>query len=161
MKFLFLLSILFLIACNDSSDSLTAAPDSVEREDTTIVKAPEVDSTADMLRSSTVNNEAWEKKKKAGISWLGIGTEPFWSIERKKDSIIFHMSDWEKPVVLKANRTINSKDSVVYSGRDHTEYLETRIVPGECSDGMSDRKYDYAVTVIHNGHTYKGCAVIF
>jgi uncharacterized membrane protein len=161
MKIFLLLLILFIAGCNESSDSAPALPDTVEKDKTTVIKTPEVDTTADMLDHSLINNKAWEQKKANGISWLGIGTEPFWSVERKKDSIIFQLSEWERPVVVKAKRTINSKDSVVYTAGEPSQKLQTTIIPGTCSDGMSDRKYDYAVKVTYNGQTYKGCAVIF
>jgi uncharacterized membrane protein len=166
MKILSLLSILFLIACNESSEtaSTTSSDTSVTRveQEETVTKEPAVDTTADMLNPSVVDNKAWERKKENGIAWLGIGTEPFWSVERKNDTLIFQMADWDKKVLkVKANRAANSKDSVVYIGQNPEHKLQVSLLPGECSDGMSDRKYDYAVKVVHNGNIYKGCAVIF
>lgn len=162
MKFLSILCIAYLlVACNETADPTTALPNTVEKKDSPVNKTPAPDTRADLLNPSVINNQAWEKKKTNGIAWLGIGTEPFWSVERKIDSIIFQLSDWEKPVALKAIRTMNSKDSVVYVSELPSQKLRTVIIPDECSDGMSDRKYDYSVTVIYNGSIYKGCAVIF
>jgi uncharacterized membrane protein len=153
-----------LAACNERSDTTT-----LSKTDTTgtsvdtltaVTKTPQDTKTEDMLKPSAIDNKAWEMKKANGIAWLGIGTEPFWSIERKNDSLIFQLSDWEKPVILKALRTSNSKDSVVYVSESLSQKLRTTIIPGECSDGMSDRKYDYSIKVVYNAAAYKGCAVI-
>jgi uncharacterized membrane protein len=162
MKRFFVFVLILLLACNTASENkpvITA--DSPIKDGTTIIQKPVVDTTADMLKPSVINNKAWERKKAGGVSWLGIGTEPFWSVERKKDSVIFHLADWVNPIALKATRTINTKDSVVYIGEGPSQKLQTSIIYGECSDGMSDRKYDYSVRVVYNGETYKGCAVIF
>jgi uncharacterized membrane protein len=171
MKLFPLLSILLLLACNDNvettsvttTDTTTTTDTAATKVEplTPITKTPEVSTTEDMLNPSVIDNKAWELKKKNGIAWLGIGTEPFWSVERKKDSLIFNMSEWNKPVIVKATRSINSKDSVVYVAEAPSQKLRTIIIPGQCSDGMSDRKYEYSVKVIYNGETYKGCAVIF
>ena len=177
MKILLVFSILFLIACNDSSETATTTTTdtSTTTTDTTIVpveqdgtavKTPAVDTTSDMLNPSVVNNKAWERKKHAGVSWLGIGTEPFWSIERKNDTLVFQLAEWsdnKKALNLKARRLVNSKDSVVYysEGVSGEHKIRVTLIPTECSDGMSDRKYDYSVKVIYNSEIYKGCAVIF
>ena len=36
--------------------------------------------------------------------------------------------------------------------------LVLRLTPGECSDGMSDRRYGYLAEVWIDGETLKGCA---
>lgn len=154
--------ILFLIfsGCNQQADNKSVEIDSTV-QDGTITPATE-DTTADMLtHSAAVDNPAWQLRKEKGVAWLGIGTEPFWSIEKRKDSLAFHLADWQQPLVLKATRTINTKDSVVYIATNDSTKLETRILPGTCSDGMSDRVYDRFVKVIYNGQVYNGCAVIF
>ena len=43
-------------------------------------------------------------------------------------------------------------------GKDGGRDFHLDISPGECSDGMSDNRYEFVSTFIYGGTTYKGCA---
>jgi uncharacterized membrane protein len=161
MKYLLAFSLVFVFSCNQSSKTTNKPEtDSVNSEDRVANVHP--DTSPDLLSPSVTNTDGFgAQEKKAGASWTGTGTEPFWYIKRVKDSIYFNQPGWKQPLALKTIRKINSKDSVVYVSRNDSTYLETVIYPGTCSDGMSDRKYDYAMKVVFNKTVFKGCATVF
>jgi uncharacterized membrane protein len=162
MKIITAILFVIFISCNQKAETKTETTDTITKDGTTATATVPIDTTADMLtHSGAVDNPAWQLKKDKGVAWLGIGTEPFWSVEKRKDSLAFQLSDWSKAIVLKSERTINTKDSVVYIASNDSTKLETRIFPGKCSDGMSDRVYDRNIRVLYNGQEFKGCAVIF
>jgi uncharacterized membrane protein len=160
MKYAQLLIIVFLTACNQSSESDKAKADTTSADGT--LAAIKTDTASDMLKVSAIgSNEYWQQKKQAGFSWIGTGTEPFWNIERKNGSIYFQLSEWPKPRALIATRKINSTDSVVYLAKNDSMLIEAVIKEEKCSDGMSDRVYDHSIKVEFNKTLYKGCAVVF
>jgi uncharacterized membrane protein len=54
-------------------------------------------------------------------------------------------------------RRVPSLVGFVYAGKDGDKDFHLDISPGECSDGMSDNRYDHVATFIYGATTYKGC----
>ena len=51
-------------------------------------------------------NPVWQTLKKQGAVLYGVGTEPFWSVEvKRQDSIILSMPDWTEPLRVKFSST--------------------------------------------------------
>src|SRR5688572_20487212 len=116
-----------------------------------------------MLTKSAPNTEnaAWNAKKNAGVDFIGLGNEPFWSIEIDKGkSVSFNTPNMKQPV------TIPYADPVVKDGISeyHVETEGTKmdisLFPQFCSDGMSDNLYEYKVVLKYNGKKYNGCGVL-
>ncbi len=102
------------------------------------------------------DNEHWKKKKAEGVDFMVIGNEPFWNLEiRNKKSLRFHLADWEQPVDIAFTGSVEKIKINELKAQD----IEVHIIPQECSDGMSDFWYDYTVSVIYKGKTYKGCGI--
>ena len=98
--------------------------------------------------------------KKAGAVLYGVGTEPFWGVEiKKQDSIILSMPDWGEPLRVKMSGTTRENNRTIYSAA--ADSLQVIVSPFFCSDGMSDFTYSHKLTVHYKGHTYKGCGVVF
>lgn len=115
-----------------------------------------------ILRKSNPSetNSAWKKKKESGIDFLGIGTEPFWSLNIDNEKqVSFQMADWAKPVNFEYSKPVVSGYSQVYELKDGSSSIKITIDRTYCSDGMSDNWYEYAVKVEHGGMVYKGCGV--
>jgi uncharacterized membrane protein len=109
-------------------------------------------------RTGVMVNKVWREKKNAGLSFYGIGNEPFWNIEfTKTDTLSFLLSEWSKPIRLKLKEKSESKDSAAYlAGNDSTQ-LKLTIYPLFCSDGMSDFIYRNRIRVEYKGQVYHGC----
>ena len=90
-------------------------------------------------------------------AWSGgfdlIGTEPFWAVQIRPDTLSLTRPD--QPAVTVANPGVEEDGT---SALWTTSAFTARLTPGECSDGMSDRKYPYSavVTTIDQGDL-KGC----
>lgn len=82
------------------------------------------------------------------------GTEPFWSLKASKSGMTFAESDQpERPLSLRKvlDRGIASEPSRGLIAGDDKGRFTAFIRPAQCSDGMSDRSYALAVSVIIDG----------
>jgi uncharacterized membrane protein len=82
-----------------------------------------------------------------------VGTEPFWGGRIQDDGLT--LSRIGQPDVSAANTGVRVEGDVGVWG---VGGLVFRLKPEPCSDGMSDRRYDYRAEVTINGQVLKGCA---
>lgn len=82
-----------------------------------------------------------------------VGTEPFWGGRIQSDGLT--LSRAGQPDVSAANTGVKVEGDVGVWG---VGGLVFRLHPEPCSDGMSDRKYDYRAEVTINGQVLRGCA---
>ncbi|MCC7507126.1 MAG: copper resistance protein NlpE N-terminal domain-containing protein [Saprospiraceae bacterium] len=104
--------------------------------------------------------DPFAERRAAGIDFVGLGTEPFWSLELdfEKNFRFVPMSgdSLELPAVA-----VQEKGGVWrYESKAGTARLDVEIKKETCSDGMSDNVYEYAVTLRVNGEEYKGCGIL-
>lgn len=105
-------------------------------------------------------DDPFAPKRAVGVDFIGLGTEPFWAIELDFDkNIRFTTADGDSLIAPAAAGQM----------RDGALHYETKTGAGElkialrretCSDGMSDRDYEYSVVVMVKGLEYKGCGVL-
>jgi uncharacterized membrane protein len=82
-----------------------------------------------------------------------IGTEPFWNGRIQNDGLT--LSRAGQPDVSADNTGVRVEDGAGVWG---VGGLVFKLRPEPCSDGMSDRRYDYRAEVTINGDVLKGCA---
>jgi uncharacterized membrane protein len=82
-----------------------------------------------------------------------VGTEPFWGGRIQPDGLTLMRPG--QPDVTAANAGVRIEGDV---GAWGVGGLVFRLEPEPCSDGMSDRRYDYRAEVTINGQVLKGCA---
>lgn len=87
-----------------------------------------------------------------------VGTEPFWGIRIDADRLHFTTAEDQAGKHLVAAPAAEG-GGLRYAGQggDGTAF-ELRLVPGECSDGMSDRSYAYRASFRYGTVDYRGCA---
>lgn len=86
-------------------------------------------------------------------AYFALGTEPGWSLEITP-GLLNYDGDYGDTKIVVANP--GAKPS--FNGERYvTPRLTVDVTHGECSDGMSDRRYSDTVTVIAEGKTVKGC----
>jgi heat shock protein HslJ len=85
-------------------------------------------------------------------SYHAIGNEPFWSVELAHGRIAYDPANG-RGFSIAAPRPRTTPNGYRYE----TRRLTVEITRGECSDGMSDRRYADTVTVTVGGETLRGC----
>jgi uncharacterized membrane protein len=92
-----------------------------------------------------------------GTGWHAFGNEPFWSVQARGGTLVFTTPGDQAGVTLLGRRVPSLVGTVILGSGPKGEF-HFGVTPGKCSDGMSDRSYDFASTFIYDGVTYKGCA---
>ncbi|HUR10577.1 MAG TPA: hypothetical protein VM012_04375 [Flavitalea sp.] len=160
MRSSFYIVCILLVCCNDQKNESANA-----NADTTKTVSPHADSLAAEKNPDTAfpsgslraaDNPHWKKKKDEGVHFFVVGNEPFWSLElRNQQRVNFRLSDWQSDSVIAVTTSFQSgkKNEIV------AKEFRLFIIPGKCSDGMSDFIYDYQVEVFFKGVRYKGCGI--
>ena len=106
------------------------------------------------------SNPAFQAMKKAGAVLYGIGTEPFWSVEvKRQDSLVVSMPDWTQPLRVRYTGLVKEKKGTTYSAP--ADSVQVTILPFFCNDGMSDFIYTHKLILQYKGQTFNGCGFVF
>jgi uncharacterized membrane protein len=90
------------------------------------------------------------------LAFRGFGTEPFWEARVDGDTLVFSTPEAPDGRTMHGRR-VPSLVGMVYVGKDGAKDFHLGLTPGECSDGMSDGRYEYTATFIYGDATYTGC----
>lgn len=86
-------------------------------------------------------------------AYMALGTEPGWTLEITPSRLNYDGDYGETRIMVP-----NPGARAVANGEEYvTDRLKVEVARGECSDGMSDRRYRDTVTVVADGKTVKGC----
>jgi heat shock protein HslJ len=86
-------------------------------------------------------------------AYMALGTEPGWTLEITPSRLNYDGDYGETKIVVP-----NPGARALANGEDYvTDRLKVEVRRGECSDGMSDRRYRDTVTVTADDKTVKGC----
>jgi uncharacterized membrane protein len=94
--------------------------------------------------------------------FIALGNEPFWSLEINPAERIIALKDVaaEKTYVFPYKPATVTTNAFVYeSSNGQKELIRVLIHRKVCSDGMSDRKYNYSAQVTLNNKSFSGCAI--
>lgn len=86
-----------------------------------------------------------------------LGTEPFWSFEIVGKSMKFSSPENLAGTEIPYNLT-RLQPGWRFAGATDGKLLVLSIMPGQCSDGMSDTVYPYKATFKWGERTEQGCA---
>ena len=86
------------------------------------------------------------------------GNEPFWSVDVTPSGVIITRP--EKETLTFEYQPLSKADdgTRVFKGEMPDGKLELTLVPGKCSDGMSDTVYGWNAKAVIDGEELKGCA---
>jgi uncharacterized membrane protein len=87
------------------------------------------------------------------------GTEPFWGGRVSGGVLTWSTPDDIDGVEIPVTR-FAGRGGLSFSGELGGESFDLAITPGSCSDGMSDRRYNYVATASIGGAVREGCAWI-
>jgi len=90
-----------------------------------------------------------------------MGNEPFWQIQiSEKENCIDFYNPMEQQRIHFAYNAPQVKNTITYyTSQVEKDNIEIQIKKEPCSDGMSEKKYNYSVKVKLNENNYSGCAV--
>lgn len=94
--------------------------------------------------------------------FVALGNEPFWSVDIIPFEKIIALKDIgsEKTYVFPYKAAKASGNTLIYqTTNDKKQSIKILITKETCSDGMSDRKYNYSAQATISGKTLKGCAI--
>ena len=93
----------------------------------------------------------------APARWHVVGTEPCWSVRIEGMTLLFATPTDAAGRKL-AGSVEREEGALQFRGEDRGRPFALRLVRGECSDGMSDRRYAYRADFEIDGARYRGCA---
>jgi len=85
------------------------------------------------------------------------GTEPFWGGKVQGESLTYTTPDNPEGTTVPVSR-FAGRGGLSYSGELEGRSLTLALTPGQCSDGMSDRRYPYTATLRLGDDLRRGCA---
>jgi uncharacterized membrane protein len=85
------------------------------------------------------------------------GTEPFWGGQVAGGSLTYTTPDNGKGETIAVDR-FAGRDGISFSGDLDGLPFVLAVTPGQCSDGMSDRRYPFVTTLQVKGKQRQGCA---
>ena len=86
-----------------------------------------------------------------------LGTEPFWGGEIAQGQAVYNTPENIEGTQFPVDR-FAGLNGLGFSGVMGGTAFDLTITPAECSDGMSDRVYPYAATLVIGGQQRDGCA---
>ena len=98
-------------------------------------------------------------KEKMG-NWNISGTEPFWNIQIKNDVFLFtKLNDKIDSVYFKINDFSFDNKFIKINVEDKTKRKSELVLKeNKCSDGMSDKQFQYSAVFTYNNVLFNGCA---
>lgn len=84
------------------------------------------------------------------------GTEPFWNLRIEGSKGVWSAPDNQPGTRLSLSRFAGN-NGLGFSGTLEGQALSAALTPGECSDGMSDRRFPFVATIALGGETLTGC----
>jgi uncharacterized membrane protein len=84
------------------------------------------------------------------------GTEPFWTLAIAAGEGVWTTPD-NQPGSRFAVKRFAGNNGLGFSGELDGKPLTATLTPGECSDGMSDRRFPFVATIALGGETFEGC----
>ena len=111
-----------------------------------------------LTRQPRAESKHLQDKADAGIDFVAVGNEPFWSLEIEKGkNFIFNRPGLETPDSIAYAEPVMVNNTRQYHVQSGSTTLDLVVSPQFCSDGMSDFVYEYKVELTYNKKKYSGC----
>jgi uncharacterized membrane protein len=145
-----LLPALALAACHGGATSPSAAATSSDAPSPAAAPSP----------TSTVVTAA-DTQAYSGIAPDEVvrftGTEPFWGGQAAGEALTYTTPENQTGEMIAVDR-FAGRNGISFSGELGGMPFVLAVTPGQCSDGMSDRRYPFTVTLQVKGEQREGCA---
>lgn len=85
-----------------------------------------------------------------------LGTEPFWGGETRDGSLTYTTPSIPQGTKISVRR-FAGRNGLGISGKLEGKTFDMTVTPANCSDGMSDRTFPFAVTLMIGSEVREGC----
>lgn len=92
----------------------------------------------------------------AGEAVQFVGTEPFWGGRVGPDGLTYSTPENQEGEHIAVTR-FAGRGGVSFSGTLEAGAMTLMVTPGSCSDGMSDARYPFTVTLHVGSEVRQGC----
>jgi len=86
-----------------------------------------------------------------------LGTEPFWNMKIRSGGVTLSRPDHSELFSTEKALEVLGEEAV-FQAELNGHSVSLRLAPGDCSEGMSDRRYDYVAELRIDDQVLKGCA---
>jgi uncharacterized membrane protein len=84
------------------------------------------------------------------------GTEPFWNLRIEGSEGVWTTPDNQPGTRLTVSRFAGN-NGLGFTGTLEGQTLSAALTPGDCNDGMSNRRFPFVATIALGGKTLTGC----
>ena len=112
---------------------------------------------AQNTEEDSYNTKFIQKKAEQSIDFYALGNEPFWSLDMDFEKE-FHFKNIDGlSIIVPAEKGVKARDTVItrYISVNDTYELIIQIQRQDCSDTMSDNKFEHKVTIDYKEITEK------
>lgn len=88
-----------------------------------------------------------------------LGTEPFWSVKIDGTRLTLTRPDQPELAATAPGAAISAGQAAWTAKTPDGRTLVVTLKTGDCSDGMSDRRYPMTAEAVLAGDTLRGCAI--
>ena len=85
------------------------------------------------------------------------GTEPFWNLRIAGTAATWTTPENQPDGTRFAVTRFAGNNGLGFSGTLDGKALTATLTPGDCNDGMSDRRFPFVATIALGGETLQGC----
>ena len=107
--------------------------------------------------TSTTGSASSSASNGTAAQFIARGNEPFWTVKVNGSTLTLITPENLAGKQLNALQSVSS-DSLKYTGKDQGHAFTLLIVPGPCTDSMSDEVFSYTSTWTYAGDSNTGCA---
>lgn len=107
--------------------------------------------------TSTTGSASSSASNGTAAQFIARGNEPFWTVKVNGSTLTLITPENLAGKQLNALQSV-STDSLKFTGQDQGHAFTLLIVPGTCTDSMSDEVFSYTSTWTYAGDSNTGCA---
>jgi uncharacterized membrane protein len=85
------------------------------------------------------------------------GTEPFWNLRIQGGAATWTTPENQPDGTRFTVSRFAGNNGLGFTGTLDGEALTATLTPGDCNDGMSDRRFPFVATIALGGETLQGC----
>ena len=107
--------------------------------------------------TSTTGSASSSASNGTAAQFIARGNEPFWTVKVNGSTLTLITPENLAGKQFNALQSV-STDSLKFTGQDQGHAFTLLIVPGTCTDSMSDEVFSYTSTWTYAGDSNTGCA---